>query len=297
MYIKCMMIDESQLPEPPIGAHLVSPRKGFSHHGLYIGGGRVIHYSGMARTLGLKDIPKLPHLIRYGCIVKTSMKRFCEGHGFKVRKHPKAKFSGIAAVERAKKRLYERSYYLYSNNCEHFVNWCIDDTFRSPLITRLLLVFALVGFLVHRLLVSKLGRKMPEKDRMILGGAFAVFGALAMGHFTQSALQPAIGVRGRERRNRYFGRIGTRIGVLLAIPLSLLGIKRGWRLFASFVPYFVPVWSGLGTYFVAREIDSRERVKVREERKKSQAKVEPTTTTVPVEEQIASSLENNTVTE
>jgi hypothetical protein len=279
-----MAIDESKLPEPPVGAHLVSPRKGFSHHGLYIGGGRVIHYSGMARTLGVKDIPRLPHLIRYGCIVKTSLSRFCEGHGFKVRKHPKAKFSGIAAVERAKKRLYERSYYLYSNNCEHFVNWCIDDTFRSPLITKLLLVFALLGFLVHRLLVSKLGRSMPQRDRLILGGAFATSGALAIGHFTQAALQPAVGVRGRERRNRYFGRIGTRIGVMLAIPLSLLGIKRGWRLFASFVPYFVPVWCGLGTYFVAREIDTRQRVKVREQRKKSGTASESVIEKVPVTE-------------
>lgn len=29
------------------GDHLVSPRIVYSHHGLYIGGGRVIHYAGL----------------------------------------------------------------------------------------------------------------------------------------------------------------------------------------------------------------------------------------------------------
>ena len=41
-------VDISTLPEPPIGAHLITSRKGYNHHGLYIGRGKVIHYSGMA---------------------------------------------------------------------------------------------------------------------------------------------------------------------------------------------------------------------------------------------------------
>lgn len=31
-----------------IGDHLVSTRLGYTHHGLYLGGDTVIHYSGMA---------------------------------------------------------------------------------------------------------------------------------------------------------------------------------------------------------------------------------------------------------
>ncbi|MDR1758930.1 MAG: lecithin retinol acyltransferase family protein [Fibrobacter sp.] len=259
-------IDESKLPEPPVGAHLISPRKGFHHHGLYVGNGKVIHYSGMARTLRFQDLFRLPKLFRYGAVVKTSMKRFCEGHGFKIKEHPQAKFPGDLAVTRAKKRLYERSYYLYSNNCEHFVNWCLDDTFRSPFITRLLWAFALVGFLVHRWVVSKFGIRMSEQESVFVGGFFAIAGALGMGHLTMETMQPAKGIRGRERHNRYIGRIGTRLGVFLAIPLSLLGIKCRWRLFAAFVPYFVPIWSGIGAYFIARDNDMRERIRLREER-------------------------------
>ena len=31
--------------EPSLGAHLISPRNGYSHHGIYVGSGRVIHYA------------------------------------------------------------------------------------------------------------------------------------------------------------------------------------------------------------------------------------------------------------
>ncbi len=34
-----------------IGDHLVTIRLGYTHHGLYIGGGEVIHYSGLADDL------------------------------------------------------------------------------------------------------------------------------------------------------------------------------------------------------------------------------------------------------
>ena len=30
--------------EPPLGAHLVTRRVGFTHHGIYAGDGKVIHY-------------------------------------------------------------------------------------------------------------------------------------------------------------------------------------------------------------------------------------------------------------
>jgi hypothetical protein len=33
---------------PPLGAHLISPRNVYFHHGIYAGEGRVIHYAGWA---------------------------------------------------------------------------------------------------------------------------------------------------------------------------------------------------------------------------------------------------------
>jgi hypothetical protein len=37
--------------EPPLGSHLVTPRRGYLHHGIYIGGCKVVHYSGPAHGL------------------------------------------------------------------------------------------------------------------------------------------------------------------------------------------------------------------------------------------------------
>jgi len=264
------MIDESQIPEPPVGSHLLSPRTGFNHHGIYIGNGRVIHYSGMARTLTHKDLVRLPGLIRYGCVVKTSIKRFCDGHGFRVIEHPHAKFTGEAVVERAKKRLYERSYYLYSNNCEHFVNWCIDDTFKSPAVTRILIGFAVFGFLVHAFGISKLTRRMPMWARILLNGLSASIGSFILTHFTIDALQPAEGIRGRERRNRYFGRIGARCGLALAPLFAIMGIRKDSKLSESLFPFFLPVIGGLGTYGVFRLKDTLDRDELRKLRRRKQ---------------------------
>ena len=35
-------------PEPPLGAHLTTSRRGYTHHGMYVGHGRVVHYSGFS---------------------------------------------------------------------------------------------------------------------------------------------------------------------------------------------------------------------------------------------------------
>jgi hypothetical protein len=35
-------------PEPPLGAHLSTSRCGYTHHGVYAGHRRVVHYSGLS---------------------------------------------------------------------------------------------------------------------------------------------------------------------------------------------------------------------------------------------------------
>jgi hypothetical protein len=104
---------------PQVGAHLVSPRTGYTHHGLYVGNGKVIHYAGFGDG---------PHS---GPVEQTTLARFQSGHGFRVRKHRHAPFKGRMSVERARSRIGENVYCLFSNNCEHFVNWCIDGDHAS----------------------------------------------------------------------------------------------------------------------------------------------------------------------
>ncbi|MCS6799142.1 MAG: lecithin retinol acyltransferase family protein [Myxococcota bacterium] len=105
---------------PVPGDHLVSPRGLYSHHGLYVGDGRVIHYAGKSDAT-TKDGP----------IVETSLVDFCKGHGYSIQHHAHRRYSHAESVHRARSRLGENAYALWSNNCEHFVNWCIEGAHDS----------------------------------------------------------------------------------------------------------------------------------------------------------------------
>ena len=37
--------------EPPVGAHVVTQRRGYTHHGIDVGASQVVHYTGLARGL------------------------------------------------------------------------------------------------------------------------------------------------------------------------------------------------------------------------------------------------------
>ncbi|MBL4830478.1 MAG: lecithin retinol acyltransferase family protein [Aliivibrio sp.] len=96
------------------GDHLISPRVGFEHHGLYIGNREVIHYSGFTEGFGK------------GFIEITSIEDFEQGRESKVKNHIFPFYDANERVERACSRTGENSYDLLLNNCEHFVNWCFN---------------------------------------------------------------------------------------------------------------------------------------------------------------------------
>lgn len=110
--------------EFPIGAHLTTPRLGFVHHGLYVGNGRVIQYTGFKAWL------------RIGPVEEVSLAEFSRGRAVTV-KRTAGRFAGAAAVARARSRVGEKFYRLLSNNCEHFVEWCITGVSRSLQVERL----------------------------------------------------------------------------------------------------------------------------------------------------------------
>src|SRR5262245_34096622 len=111
--------------EPPLASHLVTPRAFYTHHGIYAGNGRVIHYSGLAYGL------------RGGAVEDVPLERFAHGHGIQVQPEEHC-FDAGAVVDRARSRLGERSYRLLTNNCEHFCAWALRDESRSPQVERLL---------------------------------------------------------------------------------------------------------------------------------------------------------------
>jgi hypothetical protein len=90
----------------------------YRHHGIYVGGDRVVHYAGWIRG-------------RRGLVEEISLDEFTEGREFNVNRSPPDLISGCDVVRRARSRLGERRYDLLENNCEHFCTWCQLEEPRS----------------------------------------------------------------------------------------------------------------------------------------------------------------------
>jgi len=112
--------------EPALGAHLVTPRLAFAHHGIYVGGGNVVHYGALARQF------------RRAPVAEVSLAFFAHGHAVFVRSHTAPRFDCHEVTRRARSRLGENRYGLLRNNCEHFCEWCVQGVSRSLQVERAL---------------------------------------------------------------------------------------------------------------------------------------------------------------
>ena len=105
------------------GTPLIVIRRGYRHHGIYAGKGRVIHYAGLFRH-------------RRGRIEEVSLEDFSGNKPIHAGQAPD-KARGRDIVLRARSRLGECRYDLLKNNREHFCNWCLRGESRSPQIESL----------------------------------------------------------------------------------------------------------------------------------------------------------------
>lgn len=108
-----------------MAAHLLTSRRIYTHHGLYVGGNRVIHYAGFSEGL------------HRGPVEEVSLERFAHGRGIRVRAEA-SRFDREEVLRRARRRLGERRYRVLSNNCEHFCEWCLRGESRSSQVESLL---------------------------------------------------------------------------------------------------------------------------------------------------------------
>lgn len=106
--------------EPARGAHLSTTRHGYSHHGVYIGEGRVVHYAGLSGGLW-----------QCGPVEEVPVLRFASGNAIRIVEQHTTAYSPEEIVRRARSRLGENDYRLLTNNCEHFCNWCVSGVSRS----------------------------------------------------------------------------------------------------------------------------------------------------------------------
>lgn len=105
--------------EPPLGAHVVTPRHGCTHHGIYVGRGHVVHYAGLARGLRRAPVEEVP------------LSRFSHGRLTLIRIDEFGWKDRAEVVGRARSRLGEDRYHVLTNNCEHFCEWCLRGEPRS----------------------------------------------------------------------------------------------------------------------------------------------------------------------
>ena len=105
--------------EPPLGAHIVSPRQWYAHHGIYVGRGRVVQYGGLSRGL------------RRGPVEEVALLRFSRGRPVWIRTGELGWMSRPDVARRARSRLGENRYHILTNNCEHFCEWCVRGEHRS----------------------------------------------------------------------------------------------------------------------------------------------------------------------
>ena len=134
----------------PIGAHLVTPRSWYDHHGIYVGNGRVVHYAGYC------------HGYHAGPVEEISLAQFERGQGVRVRRHDGARYSLEEIAARARSRIGENGYRLLANNCEHFCEWCSSGRSRSRQIDQLIALPRLAARRIAKTLRRVLAALLPH---------------------------------------------------------------------------------------------------------------------------------------
>jgi hypothetical protein len=112
----CLLVEHQ---ESLLGSHLVTPRRGYLHHGIYVGTRRVVHYSGLA------------HGLHRGPVEEVTLADFARGQHVWRRSDATPSFEVQEVICRARSRVGEDRYRLLTNNCEHFCEWCLRGTARS----------------------------------------------------------------------------------------------------------------------------------------------------------------------
>lgn len=141
----------------PVGSHLLTPRRGYTHHGIYVGNGRVVHYAGLARVRV------------WGPIEEVSLEEFADGQQLFVKIDGAPAYAADAIVERARSRIGENRYRITTNNCEHFCEWCLRGEARSEQVERWLVwPRRIVQYLIVSLRVAPaVGRWAPLARRRV----------------------------------------------------------------------------------------------------------------------------------
>jgi len=126
---------------PRIGDVIGITRGIYEHFGVYVGKGRVIHYTSFDDSLTNNEVMEtdIEHFLRgarsFFVVHFESINRMLQmkkiSRTLLLALFPKVKrdrpyqlFSGEETVQRARSQIGKRRYHLILNNCEHFAFWC-----------------------------------------------------------------------------------------------------------------------------------------------------------------------------
>lgn len=135
------------------GDHIFVPRwRGmYTHHGIDIGDGTVVHFSGE------------PLRLAEARVERDTMEVFCGGEALSVMEYGEEALEAEAVVDMALSRVGERGYRLWHNNCEHFASYCKTGRPVSPQASRALRGLAVAASLTATVTVA--GAAMLWKQR------------------------------------------------------------------------------------------------------------------------------------
>ena len=197
------------------GDHLISPRLGYSHHGLYLGDNQVIHYSGFVDgfSSGVIDI--------------TTLDTFRNGHEIKIKRHRIRSYDREESIDRAHSRIGEDWYSVLINNCEHFVTWCIVGLHTSSQVNNLITLAALAPKIIA-----------TKPSPVFADGITAFFGKSAIQHTSGGTTKVLISALAESATAPPAG---------ASLASGLLSSSTGTGLAANMVGSTASVFSGIAT--------------------------------------------------
>ena len=186
----------------------------------------MLHYAGLSE--GATSAP----------VLRSSFHDFRQGHKIVVLPHKKRKYSLLESVKRAEQRLGESNYDMHSNNCEHFVNWCIDGKVKSQQVEKIatyvtgVIVFITVIvvfnlFAVTGVAAASSSMLFPRLTQLhgtpliVIFSGLGIIGGLALiAALSFTILRDYIWLSSEERRSR---RIARRSAVFTVFVTALVG--------------------------------------------------------------------------
>ena len=142
------------------GDHLRVNRGPYDHEGIYVGEGRVVHYSEPRPNAGKRE----------AIIQETSIEVFANGGQVHSDPSTPTRYTPEQLAQRARSRIGESAYDLLRNNCEHFAAWVRTGRSISNQVEGAMLVGgAALALSVHRYGSEKVMQGVVQAFGVVLG--------------------------------------------------------------------------------------------------------------------------------